>query len=275
MRAMRLALVAVAIMALTGWAYAENLLTNPGFEDAEGNGRAVGWAFSGQAETVTDAAIAHSGERCAKGRFDDAVSQRIEVEPGSSYRITGWIRRVDPAGQEVPKIKVYFLGEDGREVEVQATEFHDVPANDWDAWESMMRAPETATSMNLTLRGFFGGSQFFYWDDLSVEKVEAPEWPIWDKTPDLGGKTVTVPDLADIWTDALLRIPPGSLVQAGRTDSDQLRADPHHAAAAEPATGEGDRHRRAGRKRADRRGRGQCVGGVRAVPGGHRERAAG
>ena len=190
---------------------ADNLLQNPGFERVDDTGQAVGWTRGQHAETITDAAVAHSGERCGKARFDDGLAQQLDIEPGAAYRITGWIRRVSPGGAEVPKIKVYFLTAQGKRASVTATQFQGVRADRWLQWESIVMAPATATVMNLTLRGFFGGSEFFYWDDLAVERIEAPDWPPWEKTPDLDGMTVVVPDLADVWTDALLRIPPRSL----------------------------------------------------------------
>jgi hypothetical protein len=217
------ALMTLVALLVCGAAFGQNLLLNPGFEDVDDAGKALHWNHGRGAETITDAARAHGGERFAKGRFDDGLSQQIEIEPGASYRITGWIRRVDAEGEEVPKIKAYFLTAEGERASVAATEFHDVTAGEWLQWESMMRSPESAAVLNLTLRGFWGGSEFFYWDDLAVERIEAPDWPVWDKTPDLSGMTVTVPDLADVWTDALLRIPPGSLKPMdGRLDSAAL-----------------------------------------------------
>ena len=198
-----LALMAACALATTlAW---PQELQNPGFEEVA-DGRPAGWTLGGGAELIPDPAIAHSGERCVMGRFDDGIAQRIAVQSGSAYRISGWIRRVDPAGIEVPKIKVYFLDPQDNEVDVQATEFHDV-TGEWSPWEAVMQAPFNAAEMNLTLRGFFTGTEWFYWDDLALQQVEAPDWPTWGATPNLHGMTVTVPDIADVWTDALLRWP--------------------------------------------------------------------
>ncbi len=197
-------LVLIALLTATASARPQEL-QNPGFEEVADGGPAA-WALGGGAELITDAAIAHSGECCVMGRFDDGIAQRIAVQGGSAYRISGWIRRVDPAGIEVPKIKVYFLDPEGDRVDVQATEFPDV-TGEWSPWEAVVQAPFNAAEMNLTLRGFFTGTEWFYWDDLAIQQVEAPDWPAWDATPNLHGMTVTVPDIADVWTDALLRWP--------------------------------------------------------------------
>lgn len=202
-------LVALAILLSTRSPWAQDNaseIVNPGFEAG-----AEGWSVGGGAGVITDGAIAHIGQRCAKTRFGDAVTQRIKVHGGAAYRISGWIRRVDPDGTEVPKIKVYFSSAEGKEVDVQATEFPNV-TGEWSAWESVVQAPCNAAEMNLTLRGLYEGSEWFCWDDLAVEEVAARDWPTWDATPNLDGMMVSVPDIADVWTDALLRWPSQALV---------------------------------------------------------------
>lgn len=191
---------------------AENLLTNPSLEEVGEDGIAVGWQKSGSASLVTGEELARTGERAAKVRFDDRYVQSLKVEGEASYRITGYVRRAQPGGTDVPKIKVYFLDAAGQRADVQATEFEDVAADEYLRFDTVVRAPEAALEMNLALCGMFQADEWFYYDDLSVEQVEAVDWPTWEKTPDLNGMTVTVPDIADVWTDALLRIPPNSLV---------------------------------------------------------------
>ncbi|MGC9319046.1 MAG: CARDB domain-containing protein [Armatimonadota bacterium] len=220
---------ALAVIAMIGatatWAQdaaRQNLLHSPGFEELDGE-VPKGWTISGEAEFVTDPAVAHSGERCVRARFEDGAAQQIAIEGGAAYRITGWIRRVQPGGAEVPKIKVYFLDADGGRADVQAAPFEDITADEWTRWETVMQAPFNAVTLNLTLRGFFGGSEWFYYDDLAVQQVPAISWPRPEDTPDLHGITVTVPDIADVWTDALLRIPPASQSPAdGVLDSSAL-----------------------------------------------------
>lgn len=218
-------LAVLLVLCGAGWAQDEpapNLLRSPGFEELEGETPA-GWSIGGEAQFVTDAETAHSGRRCAKARFEDAVAQEIAIEGGAPFRITGWIRRVTPGGSETPKIKVYFLDAEGERADVQAAPFADVTAQQWTRWETVLQAPFNAQTMNLTLRGLFGGSEWFYYDDLAVQQVEATDWPRAEDTPNLHGMTVTVGDIADVWSDALLRIPPASQSPAdGRIDSAAL-----------------------------------------------------
>ncbi|MBD3293521.1 MAG: hypothetical protein GF393_11395, partial [Armatimonadia bacterium] len=216
----RTALALIAIATLTSCATSAQqapLLTDTSFEEA-----GDAWRVRGEAEILTDPAIAHSGERCAKTRFEDGISQRVAIDGGSAYRISGWIKRVDPEGAETPKIKVYFYDADGNEVDVQATEFPDA-SGAWSQWEAIVQAPFNATELNLTLRGFYTGSEWFYWDDLAMQQVDAPDWPRREDTPNLDGLTVTIPDIADVWTDALLRWPPTAIVPFdGRLDTSVL-----------------------------------------------------
>ncbi|MEA3403374.1 MAG: hypothetical protein U9R79_19175 [Armatimonadota bacterium] len=226
MRPMRFALMVLAALVAAAACCQEtqeqNLLQSPGFEDLDGE-TPTGWNISGEAEFVTDPAIAHSGQRCAKARFEDAAAQQIAIQGGAAYRVTGWIRRVKPGGAEVPKIKVYFLDADGERADVQAAPFEDVAADEWTRWETVMQAPFNAVTMNVTLRGFYTGSEWFYYDDLAVQQVPAISWPAPEDTPNLHGMTVTVPDIADVWTDALLRMPPASQSPAdGVLDSSAL-----------------------------------------------------
>ena len=185
-------------------------IRNPGFEERDGKALR-GWQLSGKAVAVNDPGVAHGGEWCVKARFDDGAAQSLSVQGGAAYRLTGWIRRVDPSGREIPKIKVYFLDAKGGRADVQAAVFDEVPADDWHRWDTVVQAPPHAATMNITLRGFFGGSEWFYYDDLAIAQVEARSWPAGGQTPDLNGKTVVVAEIADVWTDALLRIPPASI----------------------------------------------------------------
>jgi len=215
----RVIMVMCGLLMCAASAWAQNQLSNSGFEDLDGE-TAKGWTSFGRSEVIDDPDIAHSGRRCAKARFDDGMGRRIASDGGAAYRITGWVRRVQAGGTETPKIKIYFLDANGNRADVQAAEFKEVTADRWHRWETVVQAPFNAKTLNLTLRGFFGGSEWFYYDDLSIERVEAISWPALESTPNLHGLTVTVPDIADVWTEALLRIPPASLVPVdGQLDS--------------------------------------------------------
>ena len=198
----------VLLLALASPICAQNLLQNPGFEDLDAGGKPVGWIRARDASGVADA----DGNLVARVTFDDRVSQTLEVEGGSSYRITGLVRRELAGGAEVPKIKVYFLDADGGRVDVGATAFEGVTSEEYLEWQAIFRVPDSASQLSVGLCGQFQGSEWFLYDDIMAEEVEAPDWPEWEKTPDLHGATVEVVDIADVWTDALLRIPPDSLV---------------------------------------------------------------
>ncbi|MBM3473195.1 MAG: hypothetical protein FJX75_08015 [Armatimonadetes bacterium] len=214
----------LCVLAVVVWpchdVFPQNLLDNPSFEEIDAAGAAVGWTPNGGATLVAEEGVARKGAHAVKVRFDDRFAQARPVEGGETYRFRGFVRRVEPGGDEVPKIKVYFLDAQGQRVDVQASEFPGVTADTYLAFEAVMRAPETAATLNLTLCGMFEGKEWFYYDDLSLEHIKARDWPLWEGTPDLNGVTVTVADIADVWTDALLRIPPYSIVPIdGRLDT--------------------------------------------------------
>ncbi|MBM3500608.1 MAG: hypothetical protein FJX74_18280, partial [Armatimonadetes bacterium] len=204
-------LCVISLAVISPCALPQNLLDNPSFEQLDAAGAAVGWTPNGGATLVAEEGVARKGAHAAKVRFDDRFQQMRPIAGGETYRFRGFVRRVQPGGAEAPKIKVYFLDAQGQRVDVQAAEFRDVTAESYAPFETVMRAPETAATLNLTLCGMFEGQEWFYYDDLSLEHTQAWDWPLWEETPDLSGITVTVADIADVWTDALLRLPPRSI----------------------------------------------------------------
>jgi hypothetical protein len=138
---MRYPIVAIfALLCCTPDTWSQNLLRDSGFEESAAGGSGS-WRRSGQSAVVTDPNAAHRGRCCAKACFDDAVAQQIAIDGGAAYRVSGWIRRVQTGGDEVPKIKIYFLDAGGGRADVQAVEFQDVSASEWHAWRSVVQAP--------------------------------------------------------------------------------------------------------------------------------------
>ncbi len=78
-----------------------NLLTNPDFEEVDAQGLPVGWytdAYVSQAgyTVYSVSSDAYAGQRSAVvnnlGMNDARFAQRVKVEPGSLYRLSGWIK---------------------------------------------------------------------------------------------------------------------------------------------------------------------------------------
>jgi alpha-N-arabinofuranosidase len=88
----------VTILELTRAAAPELLLVNGGFESAAAPARPKGWGPTqwgeGNYRAGWDENKPHSGQRCVLLESDDADcawAQRVEVEPRTRYRLTGWI----------------------------------------------------------------------------------------------------------------------------------------------------------------------------------------
>lgn len=211
MRCWSLAAVSLFCLAPASRGSCQNLLTNSSFEDVGADGVVTGWTSSGAATIISDPRTAHTGRNAVRVRFDDRFQQALPIDGGEMFRIRGYVRREHTDGTDVPKIKVYFLDLQGQRVDVKAAEITNVQADGYTAFEAIMRAPETAVTLNLALCGMYQGREWFYYDDLAVERISSRNWPLWEKTPDLHGVTVVPADIADVWTDALLRIPPRSI----------------------------------------------------------------
>ena len=97
-------MVAVASV-LTGCiqlAYAQNALTNPGFEQGEEGWRT--WPRKGEPVFEIDSEVAHSGTSSARIEVDEAGEdgswcQIIQPEPGRTYEYSLWFRTADPDKQ--------------------------------------------------------------------------------------------------------------------------------------------------------------------------------
>ncbi len=188
-----------------------NLLANSDFEQLNAEGKSVAWTFAGQGSLVADERLAHSGKHLARVRFEDRASQKLDCEPGAYYVIEGWVRAENAATKELPRVKVYFLNAEGGRALVTGGTMEKPGINNWEHFSIPVRSPETAARISVDLIGAYGGQDWFLFDDVTMVRLPIRDWPEPADTPDLNGKTVVVPDLADVHSFALYRIPPNSL----------------------------------------------------------------
>ena len=99
------------LLALPIMAYAEeelppgpNLCQNPGFENVDEAGKALGWSVDGRVFTLSDD-TPHAGDRCL--RFENADADRyvlcgmpVPLKPGLMYEYGVWVRTEDIQGKD-------------------------------------------------------------------------------------------------------------------------------------------------------------------------------
>ena len=206
-----------ALLLLLGWALAArlsadeaNLVVNPGFEVVR-EGKPEGWRGGGKASHSLDAAKARTGKGAVRVRFADRFGQGVPAQPNRYYILTGYVRREDPKGSEIPKVKIYFIDKGGKRRGGVAKEFGDV-AMAYVPFRLSFVPPNGTATIGVSLCGEFHGSEWFWYDDLCLTAKPCRDMPRAEKTPSLHGKTVRVADIADCRSFALLRVPPHSLL---------------------------------------------------------------
>lgn len=190
---------------------ASSLFTNPGFESLDDAGKPVGWSLTGKGEIVTGAAAAHGGQRYARVRFEDCALQTVPCQPSAYYFVEGYVRAERAECTEVPRVKAYFQKADGASALISGGFIEQADYRSWQPFRIVLRAPEDATQMVLRLIGQYNGVEWFYFDDIRVVAVPVREWPTAETLPDLAGKTVTVPWIADVRSFAMYRVAPLSV----------------------------------------------------------------
>ncbi|MBI2300301.1 MAG: hypothetical protein HYU66_15375 [Armatimonadetes bacterium] len=180
---------------------ADNLLVNGGFEEP------AAWTTARDGGMVTGAA--RGGQRYARVRFEDRLSQRAPVREGRWYAVRGFCR-AEQATREQPRVKLYFLAADGAQVSAGGGTIDAVGPDRWTPFEITFLVPPGAGLLSVDLIGAFGGSDWFWFDDVALVVLATRSEPALTAVPDLDGKTVVVGDRADVHSFALYRVPPES-----------------------------------------------------------------
>lgn len=164
----------VTILELTRTPAAEELIGNSGFESAAGPDRPEGWTPTqwgeGTYRALWSADRPRAGKRCVSletaGGADCAWMQRVEVEPNTTYRLTGWIRtEAVVAGTGVGA----FLNVQG----IQNVKTKPITGTtDWVRVEMVFESgPHQAVQVNCLLGGWGRSSGKSWYDGVSLEPV--------------------------------------------------------------------------------------------------------
>lgn len=180
--------------------YADNLISNPGFEsDQSGWGLFVpGDSRDKECSFLLSGSLAHSGSACAEissgdfARFGLGYKGSIPVTPGGRYRVSAWVKAAP--GSEVkagtsgmvirftlqqgrqeafggPKIFIGLNGKVDLAPEGDITALATALPTEWTKVEAVVEIPaEGVDNMGLGLFGWYTKGSIFI-DDISVEKV--------------------------------------------------------------------------------------------------------
>ena len=187
-----------------------NLLANSGFEEIGPDGKPLQWSLLGKGELVTDEKLAHGGKHYARVRFEDCAIQTVPIEPNTYYFVEGFVRGEKPDTDEVPRIKVYFQNAAGKSSLIAGGYITKPSYRDWQPFRITLRSPQDGASVAVRLIGQFNGYDWFHFDEVTMRKVPMREWPAAADLPDVNGQTVVVPDLEDVWSFAMYRVPPAA-----------------------------------------------------------------
>ncbi len=211
MRWLSILLITYLILAALAGAQPEpNLLRNSGFEEIDETGKPVAWSFAGQGRLISDAQLAHSGRHFARVRFDDSAAQIVPVEPNGYYIVEGYVRSENPETIEIPRIKVYFRDAKRQTCLVSGGFIRKSAYKEWQHFRIALRAPQEAVDVLIRLIGEYNGTDWFYFDDVTMRKIVYREWPSASELADVDGRTIIVADLADVHSFASYRIPPAA-----------------------------------------------------------------
>ncbi len=175
-----LAAAAVLLYAAAGVAAEEaNRLTNPSFEEpAEGTPQPAGWSGD-PAVYRRDAAVARTGSASLRFANDDPAryrlaGQRVPLEPGRTYRFSGWVKTENLAGPDSgATFCIEWSDRDGKWLGgsypsgISGT-------SDWTRISGMAHVPDDAGASTFSCyvrRGMTGTAWF---DDVEVVRIVRP-----------------------------------------------------------------------------------------------------
>ncbi len=172
-----------------------NLLTNSGFEQAEG-GLPNGWAPQLAKSAQLDRTGAHGGQSCLRLDKPDSgtrywFSQTVQFkEPlAAPLAVSGWCRTQDVSGTNSADLSVWVDLQyvDGTPLYGQRALF-DVGTHDWQYRELVFAVakPVKLATVHVLFRGSYTGRAWF--DDIALQPIEAPGGGMFD-----GGAVATAP----------------------------------------------------------------------------------
>ena len=186
-------------------ALAQNLLLNPGFEEVDAEGKLTGWEVA-EGCKVLPAAEARTGEHAVEVRYEAGLRQTIQVQPGETYRVTGYTCR--PPGEKPLRGRVLtrWLDADGRKVRGNS-DYHHSAGEDWTRFRHVFSIPDGCLQIHLIVDGPYQTEDWFRFDDLTLTKADPLSSIAPEAISSLQGKSLRVARIADCDSFALFRLP--------------------------------------------------------------------
>lgn len=183
-RTLRLAMIIWTVFA-AACAPAQELLTNPGFEEFGEDGVPVGWSRYGgnvPESVLKPSDDAHSGERALRmidtgpeerdNTWATGVSQDVPVEAGTTYMLSLWAKAIARNHDQAVLMQLRFLpGNEQQSVSI-APEI----GGDWQRYMVGMVAPEGATAARVYLFTMHYWTSETIIDDASLQAVSPEAW---------------------------------------------------------------------------------------------------
>ena len=152
--------IALAVLFLTAPTFAQELLTNPGFEQIADNGIPTGWArhCGGVPEAVIKVVEdAHSGKHAVRlidtgpeerdGKWSVGVTQDVAAEPGKYYKASVWVKALARNHGGALNMQLRFLPSN----ELRQVPIEPLIGGDWHQYSVIAKAPEGTTKARLYL----------------------------------------------------------------------------------------------------------------------------
>jgi len=175
MKAKRLTILAISVIMFLGISatlIAQNMVTNPGFENWTA-GEPDDWTYETGVTITQETTIVHSGTSSAKVLLTtqtqgdtDTQNTEFAVTAGQPYNCSVWVYDNDPAGRAT--IVLYWNG--------ASTTYSNVYSSDQDSWQELTYSgsvPTGATGLQVGFRFYdvtpWPGSATMYVDDYSFE----------------------------------------------------------------------------------------------------------
>jgi hypothetical protein len=125
----------------------KNVLVNGDFE----SGTVNGWTASSSASVIAEK-NAYQGKYCLKANNGTTLTQDISVEPLQRYRLTVWVKYLQPHKSDAPSVETNMAFHQGRGEPMRNVLSTGDPADGWKKLRTTATVPPGTTGATITLK---------------------------------------------------------------------------------------------------------------------------